>query len=251
MSSFAWIMLSTFVISLGALVGIFTLSMKEEFLNKILLGLVALSSGTLLGGAFIHLLPEGVKGDLEPSMFFLIVLGAIILYLLVEKFLHWRHCHKVGGTCPSHSSIGYINLIGDGVHNFIDGLIIAATFLINIPLGITTAIAIAMHEIPQEIGDFGVLLYSGFKKKKALLLNFIAALTIVLGGLTGWFISHSAEYLTGYFIPLAAGGFIYIAISDLLPEIRKTKSFGKFFSYFFILLLGIGIMFLIKFVGAE
>lgn len=244
MSTLIWIILSTFTISIFALVGVFTLSMKEELLNKILLKLVALSSGALLGGAFLHLMPEGVE-KMEPKLFFTIVLGAIILYLLIEKILHWRHCHK-GKHCDTHHTIGYMNLIGDSVHNFIDGLIIAAAFIVNIPLGIITAVAVALHEIPQEIGDFGVLIYSGFSKKRALFLNFLVALTVVAGGIAGFFLARYSLVSETYFIPIAVGGFIYIATSDLFPELRKNTSLKKFLSDFVFLIIGVSVMFLVS-----
>jgi zinc and cadmium transporter len=250
MTPLLWIIITTFLISAGALVGVFTLSLKEDFLNKIILGLVSLSGGTLLGGAFIHLIPEGME-QMEPDKFFLWVLAALILYLLIEKLLHWRHCHKTGGHCEAHKMVGYMNLIGDSVHNFIDGLIIATTFLVSIPLGITTAIAIALHEIPQEIGDFGVLLYSGFTKKKALTLNFLVALMAVLGGLVGWSLSHYVDNLQAYFLPIAAGGFIYIAVSDLLPEMRKETKLGKFLINLLVMLAGVGLMLAVKVWGGE
>ncbi|HOX41127.1 MAG TPA: ZIP family metal transporter [bacterium] len=144
--TFVYILIASLFISLCAFAGVFTLSLKEKFLNKILLKLVALSSGALLGGAFIHLMPEGIEEFDNVQNFFYIILAALVIYLLIEKILHWRHCHA-GGNCPIHS-FGYMNLIGDGVHNFIDGVIIASSFMVSIPLGITTAIAIALHEIP-------------------------------------------------------------------------------------------------------
>jgi zinc and cadmium transporter len=240
-----YILVSTLIISTGALVGIFTLSIKEALLQKALLAFVGFSSGALLGGAFLHLMPEGIE-NLSPQTFFLLVLGAIVLYLLIEKTLHWHHCHEQ--QCNDHS-IGYMNLVGDGVHNFIDGLIIAASFMISIPLGITTATAIALHEIPQEIGDFGVLLYSGFSKGKALIYNFIVALMVVAGGMAGWVLSSFVDHITTYLIPIAAGGFIYIAVSDLIPELRKKSSYSAFVVNFLLLLAGIALMFLIKFIG--
>ena len=150
MSPLFYIIIATLIISLGALVGIFTLSLNEKFLNKILMSLVGLSSGAMLGGAFIHLLPEGIEAYEDPANFFLIILIALITYLLIEKVLHWRHCHK-HGQCETHKSLGYMNLVGDGVHNFIDGLIIGASYLVSIPLGIATTLAVVLHEIPQEI----------------------------------------------------------------------------------------------------
>jgi zinc and cadmium transporter len=144
-----------------------------------------------------------------------------------------------------------MNLFGDSVHNFIDGIIIAASFVVSIPLGITTVIAIALHEIPQEIGDFGVLIYAGFEKKKALLLNFIVAMIAVLGGIFGYYLSTYAQNSIEVLLPFAAGGFIYIAASDLLPELRKETNFKKSIFSFLMFIIGILIMYGVKFIGGE
>ena len=160
---------------------------------------------------------------MEPEKLFLTILITIVVYLLIEKLLHWRHCHS-GPACATHHTLGYMNLVGDSVHNFIDGLVIAAAFAVSPTLGFTTVLAIALHEIPQEIGDFGVLLYSGMEKKKALLLNFLVALTVVAGGIVGWALSAQANNISTYLLPVAGGGFIYIALSDILPEMRKEAS---------------------------
>ena len=247
MNTLLWIFITTLTISLLAFAGILTLALKEKLLEKILLSLVALSAGALMGGAFLHLLPEAVEKFDDPNIF-VWVLFAFIVFFLVEKLLHWRHCHK--GKCEVHT-FGYMNLFGDSVHNFIDGLIIAATFLVDIQLGIITAIAIALHEIPQEIGDFGVLVYAGFKKKTALILNFLIATTVILGGIVGFYLSNHIEGSIKFLIPFAAGGFIYIAASDLLPEIRKEKSLKKSLTSFGVFLIGIAIMYLVRFIGAE
>jgi zinc and cadmium transporter len=239
-----WILASTFTISVCALAGVFTLSMKADSLNKILMKLVALSSGALLGGAFLHLMPEGVN-VLDAKLFFSIVLAAILSYLLIEKILHWRHCHK-GGGCDTHHSMGYMNLIGDSIHNFIDGLVIAGAFVVDIRLGLITAVAMALHEIPQEIGDFGVLIYSGFTKKRALFWNFLTALLTVAGGLFGWFLSRYSIGIEKFLLPIAAGGFIYIAASDLLPELRKNLSLKSFFVDFLFMLGGVGVILLVS-----
>lgn len=236
------IIIATLLISLGALVGIFILAFRKESIEKMLLFLVSLSAGTLMGGAFVHLMPEALE-QLSGTVLFSLVLASFILFYFIEKILHWRHCHKE--NCEIHS-FGYINLIGDSVHNFIDGLIIAATFLIDIRLGITASIAIAFHEIPQEIGDFGVLLYAGFEKVRALMLNFLVALMVVAGGLVGYFLSFYLEGLIIYFLPLAAGGFLYISTSDLIPEIRKEKDIKRSLISFSFFLLGIGIMYIVK-----
>lgn len=229
-----WIILSTTAIGVFSLVGVFTLALKEKLLHKILLSLVALSAGALMGGAFLHLLPESIeKGG--PNTFYW-VLVAFIIFFLVEKILHWRHCHT--NNCSIHS-FGHMNLFGDSVHNFIDGIIIAASFVVSVPLGITTVIAIALHEIPQEIGDFGVLIYAGFEKKKALLLNFVTAMIAVAGGIFGYYLTTYAENSINYLLPFAAGGFIYIAASDLLPEIRKETDLKKSIFSFAMFLVGI------------
>ncbi len=247
MNTLIAIILANIFISFGGLAGVITLALKEKTLQKILMSLVALSAGALMGGAFIHLLPEAVELT-EPMTAFGIVLASFVCFFFIEKLLHWRHCHK--GHCDIHT-FGYMNLIGDSVHNFIDGLILAATFMTSIPLGVATTITVAMHEIPQEIGDFGVLLYSGFEKKKALIANFCVACIAILGGVTGYFLSLYSEHFIAYLLPFAAGGFIYIAASDLMPEIRKEQSLKRTIASFGMFLVGIAIMILVKVFGAE
>jgi zinc and cadmium transporter len=244
MIQLAYIILTTFVIALIAFIGIFTLSLNDKVLNKILLFLVSLSAGALMGGALLHLLPEAIEHT-ETVDFdvFLVILVGFVLFFLIEKVLHWRHCHK--GKCDVHT-FHYMNLIGDSVHNFIDGLIMAASFSISTTLGFTTSLAIAAHEIPQEIGDFGVLVYGGFEKKKAILVNFCVALTIVFGGIVGYFISRNIEQATIFLLPFAAGGFLYIAATDLVPEIRKEENIKKSMATIVVFICGILIMWLIK-----
>jgi len=239
-----YIIVTTFTIALIAFVGVFALSIKEKVLNKIVLFLVSLSAGALMGGAFIHLMPESIEkygnGDI-----LIVVLVGFILFFIIEKVLHWRHCHK--GKCDVHT-FSYMNLVGDTIHNFIDGLIMAAAFITSIPLGITTTFAIAAHEIPQEIGDFGVLIYGGFEKKKAIILNFLVALTVIAGGIVGYFISSKINQATIFLLPFAAGGFIYIAATDLIPEIKKELNFKKYMLTLVIFILGILIMWTIKYI---
>jgi zinc and cadmium transporter len=237
-----YILLSTFAIALIAFIGIFTLALKDKVLNKILLILISLSAGVLMGGAFLHLIPEALERN-EVTDIFPIILVGFILFFVIEKVLHWRHCHK--GKCDVHT-FHYMNLVGDSIHNFIDGLIIATSFIVSVPLGITTSIAIAAHEIPQEIGDFGVLIYGGFEKKKAITLNFIVALTIVFGGIVGYFISQRIEQAVLFLLPFAAGGFIYIAATDLVPEIKKEVDIKKSMGTLFVFVCGVLIMWLVK-----
>jgi len=244
MNQLIYIIASTFAIALIAFIGIFTLALKDKVLNKILLILVSLSAGALMGGAFLHLLPEAIE-EAEGTNFnvFLFVLIGFVLFFIIEKVLHWRHCHN--GKCDVHT-FHYMNLIGDSIHNFIDGLIISAGFIASIELGITTVIAIAAHEIPQEIGDFGVLIYGGFKKKKAIVLNFVVALTIVAGGIVGYFISKNVEQAVVFLLPFAAGGFVYIAATDLIPEIKKELDIKKSMATMLVFICGILIMWLVK-----
>ncbi|MEM7825332.1 MAG: ZIP family metal transporter [Candidatus Aenigmatarchaeota archaeon] len=231
---------STFIVSLVSFIGILVLIMKEKFLSKILLFLVAFSAGSLIGAAFLHLLPEALEKNEEIETSLFVIFGYVFFFFL-EKFLLWHHCHKVEHV----KTFGYLNLISDGIHNFIDGLIIAVSFLSSISLGIMSTLAVISHEIPQEIGDFGVLIYSRFKKKRALILNFITALTAFFGGLTGFFISSYVERFT-LLLPFAAGSFIYISSSDMIPEIKKIEELKKSFLFFLVFLSGIFIMLLSK-----
>ena len=240
METLFYILLATCLISAGSLLGIFTLTLQEDKLNKILLLLVSLSAGALMGGAFFHLLPEASEQLGSPSVYNTVLLS-FIAFFFIEKLFHWRHCHK--GHCEVHT-FAYMNLFGDALHNFIDGLILAGAFVTDIKLGVVTTLAIALHEIPQEIGDFGVLLYAGFGKKKALLANFLVALSAVLGGLAACFLASLDQFII-YLLPFAAGGFLYIASSDLMPEIRKEPSLKKSLASFAVFLIGVLIMYLV------
>lgn len=239
-----WILLSTIVISLFALIGALTLAIKEELLNRIIHSLIALSIGTLLGGAFLHLMPEAVEKSGGQNIFLYILIGFLVFFL-IEKILHWRHCHE--GRCQVHT-FTYINLLGDGVHNLLDGIIIAAAFMVDIKLGLTTVLLIALHEIPQEIGDFAILIYGGFKKKKALLLNFLSAITVIIGGVAGYFFLDHIESSIPLLLAIAAGGFIYIAATDLIPEMNKETLRKKSVLNFIIILGGILLMYGITFI---
>ncbi|MEK7665215.1 MAG: ZIP family metal transporter [Patescibacteria group bacterium] len=247
MATLFLIILSAFLVSLASFVGIFTLSFKENILKNFLFYFVALSVGGLMGGAFLHLLPEATE-KLGSSRAFLWVLMGFFLFFIIEKIIHWRHCHE--DHCPIHT-FAYMNLIGDGIHNFIDGLIMAAGFVTNPSLGIASTVAIILHEIPQEIGDFGVLLYGGITKKRALFLNFLTAITAVLGGIAGFYLLFFIERISGFLLAFAAGGFLYIAASDLIPEIRKETNTKKSFLNFSIIFLGILLMYFVKFLEVK
>ncbi|GAF75371.1 unnamed protein product [marine sediment metagenome] len=238
-------LISVFIVSLISLIGVFSLSIKLKKLKKILLFLVSFAAGALLGGAFIHLLPEIAekKGlDLTDS---LAILAGILAFFVLEKIIYWRHCHIPSSKDHPHS-FGMMNLIGDGLHNFTDGMIISAAFMTNVSLGMATTMAVIFHEIPQEIGDFSVLIYSGYSKSKALLFNFISALFAVFGALITLIIGSQFHQLIDFLIPLTAGGFIYIATADLIPELKKEQKFNKSILQLISLLAGILVMILIK-----
>ena len=246
-----YILLSTFLISLIAFLGALTLFLKEKLLDKILLILVAFSAGALIGGAFLHLIPEAISkiGSSETDLlkiFLLVILGFCVFFIL-EQFIRWHHHHTVHcEDCPKIAPFSYLILISDAVHNFIDGLIIAASFIIAFPVGVVTALAVALHEIPQEIGDYGVLVYGGFKKIKALFLNFLSAITVVFGGIIGFLLSEKIGQSIVFLLPFAAGHFIYISATDLIPEIKHRASDKKSILHFSVFLFGIFLMLLLK-----
>jgi zinc and cadmium transporter len=230
------ILVSVFVVSVISLVGILTLSLKEKILDKVLFVLIAVAAGTLLGAAFMDLIPEAMERGGQNV--FLYVLSGIVAFFVLERFIFWHHCHD--GKCDIHA-FSYLNLVGDGVHNLIDGLVITAAYLTSIPLGFATTIAIALHEIPQEIGDFAILVYGGFSKKKALFYNFLSALAAFVGVVLAYLFSSSGEFFT-FFLAFAAGGFIYIASADIMPELQKEMEFRKSFLQLICLIGGIALM---------
>ena len=235
---------SVFLVSLISLIGLFTLPLKEKTLTKILLYLVSFSVGGLLGDAFIHLLPESIKLNSGFSLSFYILSGLIVSFV-VEKFVQWRHCHIPTSREHPHP-FAIMNLMGDSVHNFIDGLIIGASYLTSLQVGIATTLAVMLHEIPQEIGDFGVLIHGGFGRNKALFLNFVTALTAILGTITSLLIGSYFD-LTSFILPFAIGSFIYIAGSDLIPELHKETKPLKSFIQLLALIAGIIVMFSLLF----
>ena len=237
------VILATTVISSGSFVGVLTLALSQKFLSKILMSLVSLSAGTMLAAALLHLLPESIEvlGNILP---FQLTLLSFIGFFVLERFLHWRHCHDKDHL--TKHTMGTMNLIADGIHNFLDGVLIAASFATGGGLGLIATLAIAMHEIPQEIGDFGVLLHSGFTRKKALLYNLLVSLTAIGGGILGYIASHTMTQFAHYLIPIAAGGFIYISASDLIPELKHETSTKRTISMIATFLFGVVIMMLVK-----
>jgi len=245
MNNFIWALFSSIIVSLISLIAIIILLLKEKIFNKIQLLLVGLGAGGLIGGAFLHMIPESIDKFSNYTLLFIYVLSGFILFFILEKFLFWRHCHDE--KCEVHT-FTYLNLIGDGVHNFIDGLIIGGSYILDIKIGIIVTLAIILHEIPQELGDFGVLVYGGMKKGRALFYNFLSALTAVFGTVIGYYFSNAFNNFLIILLPFAAGGFIYIASCDLIPELHKQSSKKISVLSMISFLTGILFMFLVKFI---
>jgi len=232
---------SVLLVSLISLVGLVTLSINTKRLKTFLIYMIAFSAGALFGDAFFHLLPEVTKGIGFTFQISLYVLIGIAIFFFLETFIQWQHCHLTVTEDHIHP-FAIMNLVGDALHNFIDGLIIAVSFLVSIPIGVATTVAVILHEVPQEIGDFGVLVHGGFSTTKALLLNFVTALAAILGAILALLASSYVENIELILIPIAAGGFIYIAGSDLIPELHKNFTVKKAVIQLFAFIAGIAVM---------
>lgn len=228
------------IVSLISFVGVFSLRFEKKKLYKVLIYFVSFSAGTLMGDAFIHLIPESFESSGASFVPFSILFG-IVVFFLIEKAVHWRHCHEE--PCETHPHpFSYVILAGDSIHNFLDGMIIAASFVVDIRLGIATTIAVIFHEIPQEVGDFASLIYAGFSRLKAVIFNFLTALTAVLGAIVVLAIDINVDSISKFLVPFAAGGFIYIAGTDLIPELHKHREFKVSFFQIVTFVFGIGLM---------
>jgi zinc and cadmium transporter len=246
MPIFLWIFISGILMSAIALIGSVTVVLREETLKKLLLPLVALAAGTLLGGAFFHMIPASVDNLGNTVGIYVWVLVGFALFLGLEQFLHWHHCHRA----PSeHRPLTYLILIADALHNFIGGLAVAGAFLIDVRVGISAWIAAAAHEIPQELGDFGILIHGGWSKGSALLYNFFSALTFLIGGIIAYGASLKADVT--FLLPFAAGNFIYIAAADLIPEIKHEENATLNVIHLLSFLLGIGILLAVRLVFED
>ncbi len=231
-------------VSLISLLGLAGLSVRQDLLRKVLFLLISLAAGALLGDAFIHLLPEAFA-EAAASSVALAALGGVLAFFLLEKYLHWHHSHGDDEYSPEHNRIhpvGALVLSSDAVHNLVDGLAIGAAFMVSTELGIATTIAIALHEIPQEVGDFGLLLHAGYSRMKALFLNFVSALTAFAGLGLAFLLGEAHEALIPLIAAFTAGAFIYIALADLVPELHKTTSGKRSALQFIAILVGIAAM---------
>ncbi|NQU99059.1 ZIP family metal transporter [Candidatus Woesearchaeota archaeon] len=246
MNHLIYIFGSVIIVSLIAVLAIIPFFFKKKIPKKFLVVLLSLSVGTMLGSVFIHFIPEAVANGYTLSVAINILFGFIVFFIL-ERFIHWHHenkCeHEVDKKAHSHGyHLAPLNLIGDGVHNFLDGMIIAGSYLVSIPLGIAATISIIFHEVPQEIADFGVLLYSGMSKGKAVFFNLLSAATAIVGGVIGLVLAGRIEGFETFIIPFAAGTFIYIAASNLVPELHRHCKLWDSILHVLAIIIGIAIM---------
>jgi zinc and cadmium transporter len=239
-------LVSVIVVSAVSLVGISLFLLKGNTLERFLIPLISISTGALLGDVFIHIIPEMAEEAEIFSSTLLIILVGIIVSFMIEKTVHWRHCHVLPSEQHYHP-MGILNLIGDGIHNFVDGALIAGSFLVSIPVGIATTVAVALHEIPQEIGDCAILLYSGYEKRKVLFFNFLSACTAIIGAMVILIFSTSLPMIGTYALPFAAGNFLYIAGADLIPELHKETRLPHAFLQLLCMVGGILLMYALTF----
>ena len=238
-----WIysLVSVLIVSFASVFGVLTIVFKQYFLKGFLLFMVSFAAGTLLGDVFLHLLPELLSEcRFSLSVGLNIILGILIFFVL-EKVVHWRHCHMAETKEHTHP-LAMMNLVGDALHNFIDGALIAGSYLLSIQVGIATTIAVLFHEIPQEMGDFSILLHSGMKVKKALILNFMSALSALLGVFLVLVTGIDAQTTAQMIIPITIGGFLYIANADLIPELHKDVKVTNSIIQLISIILGVAVM---------
>lgn len=238
MDTLGWIILGGLLMSAIALVGSLTIVLRPATLEHLILPLVSLAAGTLLGGAVFHMFPIGFAA-LSPIEGGVWLLAGFASFLALEQFLHWHHCHRASAVC--RKPMTYLILLGDALHNFLGGLSVAGTFLVDPRAGVMAWIAAAAHEIPQELGDFGVLIHGGWNRRHALMWNFLSGLTFLVGALTAYGIS--LRFDVAGLILLGAGNFIYIGASDLVPEIKAHPEIGRAAMHF--LCFAAGVLFML------
>ena len=242
MTEWAYSLGSAFIVSLISLIGILTLMVSVERLERVLPLLISLAVGALFGDALVHLLPEAFEASASAPLTSLYVIIGIMVFFLLERYLHWHHEHRALSLNPVHP-VAYINLVSDGVHNFLDGVIIGVAYLVSIPIGIATTVAVALHEIPQEQGDFAILVNAGFTPRRALTMNFMSAGLAFLGVVISMVVGPNVADYTVFMVPLTAGGFIYIAGSDLIPELHRETHASSSVAQFAMIVAAIGMMY--------
>lgn len=237
-----WIIGSGLAMTALALVGSATLLLSDRTLKRITLPLVAFAAGSLLAGALFHMLPAALGATESTTAVFAWVLIGFTVFFALEQFLHWHHCHRASAECKE--PLTYLRLLGDGLHNFIGGLAVGGTFLIDVRLGVAAWLAAALHEVPQEFGDFAVLVHGGWKRRKALLFNVLSAATFLVGGVVAY--GASFRFDVSFLVPFAAGNFIYIGASDLVPEVNKNHGVSENVVHFIAFVAGAGLLLLAR-----
>lgn len=243
---------SLVIVSLVSFVSILFLSFRKEFLQKLLLFFVSFAVGALIGDAFLHILPEAIENT-DPATFSFYAVIGVVVFFLIEKFLRWHHRHLFEHKEERNHHHAYVepyvwmNLFGDGIHNFIDGVIVAGSYLISIPLGITTTLAVIFHEGAQELGDFAVLIKGGLSRGRALFYNFLSAVTAVIGGVVTLGFGSRVQELPHYLLPFTFAGFLYISMASLIPELHHEDNLKQLVVQLWGILCGVAIMWVLLF----
>lgn len=233
-----WIIVFSLLGSIGAIAGAALIMIFPDSIRKNLIPcLVSYAAGTLLGAAFLGMIPAGLE-QAPVKAITATVLAGMVLFFLLEKLVLWRHCHET--ECEVHSQAGPLILIGDAFHNFVDGVVIAAAFLASVPLGIATSLAVIAHELPQEIGDFAILLDNGYSRMKAMILNGLSSATTLPGALAAFFWLGETRKAVPYILAISAASFIYIATADLIPSLHRQMTLKASLRQLVLLLAGIG-----------
>ncbi len=239
-----WIIASGIGMCIIAAAGGVAFLLSQRTLEKALLPLVSLAAGSLIGGAFFHMIPTALEVIDDQLLVWVLLLAGFSAFFLLEQLLHWHHHRRAANS--SHQPVTYLVLIGDGLHNFLGGLAIGGAFLVDIRLGIAGWIAAAAHELPQELGDFGVLVHGGWTRRGALVFNVLSGSTFLIGGLLAYAVAGAIE--VAFLIPIAAGNFLYIGATDLVPEVNKHTNLRENLLHFSMFALGVALMFLVRLV---
>lgn len=240
MSTLAWILLSGVLMSALALVGSVALLLPRRIYRQVVLPLVALAAGSLLGGALFHMLPGSLDVLEDPLTVYLWLALGFVAFLVLEQFLHWHHCHR---PISAHRPVGYLILVADGLHNFIGGLAVGGAFVVDVRLGVVTWLVAAAHEVPQELGDFGILVHSGWSRRRALTYNLASALTFLVGSVVAYLLAGTIDVRV--LVPFAAGNFIYIAAADLLPQFTVRESMTEKVTHTASFVVGLGLLYVL------
>jgi zinc and cadmium transporter len=246
-ASLAWILAAGLAMVPVALVGAFTLLLEERTFRRLLLPLVAFSAGSLLGGALLHMLPAAVEEMGHGLNVYLWVIAGFAVFFVLEQFLHWHHCHREAGGCDA--PVTYLILIANGVHKFIGGLAVAGALLVDLRLGLTIWLASVVHEVPHELGDFAVLVHGGWTRRRALLFRFLTAFLFPIGAVVTFFASFQSN--VDFLVPFAAGNFLYIGASDLVPEVNRHHNWRSNLLHFACFASGIGMLLALRVVIGD